>query len=90
MKKRKKFNKKQQGSRYSKLSLFQKPDTKFFKPCPFSGKNAPTINYKNPDEDCDLDYIPNHARDTKLDTVMSNSLGFGGHNASIIFKKYVN
>ena len=47
MKKRKKFNKKQNNSRYSKLSLFQKPDVKFFKPCPFSGKNAPIINYKN-------------------------------------------
>ena len=47
MKKRRKFNKKQQNSRYSKLSLFQKPDTKFFKSCPFSGKNAPIINYKN-------------------------------------------
>ena len=47
IKKRRKFNKKQKNSRYSKLSLFQKPDTKFFKPCPFSGKNAPIINYKN-------------------------------------------
>ena len=47
MKIRRKLNKKQKGSRYSKLSLFQKPDIKFFKPCPFSGKNAPTINYKN-------------------------------------------
>ena len=47
MKKRKKFNRRKQGSRYSKLSLFQKPDTKFFKPCPLSGKNAPVINYKN-------------------------------------------
>ena len=47
MKKRKKFNRRKQGSRYSKLSLFQRPDTKFFKPCPFSGKNAPVINYKN-------------------------------------------
>ena len=47
IKKRRKFNKKQKNSRYSKLSLFQKPDTKFFKPCPLSGKNAPTINYKN-------------------------------------------
>ena len=46
-----------------------------------------TINYKNPDEDCDLDYIPNQARDVKLDTVMSNSLGFGGHNASLILSK---
>ena len=48
MKKRRKFNKKRrQNSRYSSLSLFQKPDTKFFKPCPLSGKNAPIINYKN-------------------------------------------
>ena len=47
IKKRRKFNKKQKNSRYSKLSLFQRPDTKFFKPCPLSGKNAPIINYKN-------------------------------------------
>jgi small subunit ribosomal protein S18 len=45
--KRRKFTKKRQNSRYSKLNLFQKPDVKFFKSCPFSGKNAPTINYKN-------------------------------------------
>jgi small subunit ribosomal protein S18 len=45
--KRKKNYKKKQGSRYSKLSLFQKPDTKFFKSCPLSGKNAPIIDYKN-------------------------------------------
>ena len=44
MKKRKKFNQKRKNS---KLSLFHKPDVKFFKPCPFSGKNAPIINYKN-------------------------------------------
>ena len=47
IKKRRKFNKKQKNSRYSKLSLFQKPDIKFFKPCPLSGKSAPIINYKN-------------------------------------------
>ena len=47
----------------------------------------PTINYNNPDEDCDLDYIPNTARETSLNKVMSNSLGFGGHNASLIFSK---
>ena len=47
MKKRRKFNKRQKNSRYSRLSLFQKPDTKFFKPCPLSGKNAPILNYKN-------------------------------------------
>ena len=47
MKRRKNTKKKTKGSRYSKLSLFQKPDVKFFKPCPLSGKNAPTIDYKN-------------------------------------------
>ena len=47
MKRKRKFNKKQNNSRYSKLSLFQKPDMKFFKPCPLSGKNAPVIDYKN-------------------------------------------
>jgi small subunit ribosomal protein S18 len=38
---------KKKGSKFSKLTLFQKPGVKFFKPCPFSGKNAPTIDYKN-------------------------------------------
>ena len=47
MKKRRKFNKRQKSSKYSRLSLFQKPDIKFFKPCPLSGKNAPVLNYKN-------------------------------------------
>ena len=47
MKKRKKFAGKQKGSRGSKLNLFQKPEIKFFKPCPLSGKNAPMIDYKN-------------------------------------------
>jgi len=47
MKNRRKFNKKRKDSKYSKLNLFQRPDIKFFKPCPFSGKNAPVINYKN-------------------------------------------
>ena len=47
MKNRRKFNKKRQDSRYSKLNLFQRPDVKYFKPCPFSVKNAPVINYKN-------------------------------------------
>ena len=47
MKRRKRFKKKPRGSRYSKLSLFQKPDIKFFKPCPLSGKDAPVVDYKN-------------------------------------------
>ncbi|MGE5679061.1 MAG: beta-ketoacyl-ACP synthase II [Pseudomonadota bacterium] len=48
----------------------------------------PTINYTTPDEECDLDYVPNHARQQAVKYAMSNSLGFGGHNASIILKKY--
>lgn len=49
----------------------------------------PTINYQVPDEECDLDIVPNKARKHKVEYAMSNSLGFGGHNSSIIFKKYV-
>ncbi len=45
--KRNKNRKRQKNSRFSKLSLFQKPDIKFIKPCPLSGKNAPVLNYKN-------------------------------------------
>ena len=48
----------------------------------------PTINYKVPDEECDLDIVPNKGRNTKVEYAMSNSLGFGGHNSSIIFKKF--
>ena len=47
MKRKKNFKKKTKGTRNSKLSLFQKPDVKFFKPCPLSGKDAPIIDYKN-------------------------------------------
>ena len=47
MKKNKRFKKKTKDSRHSKLSLFQKPDMKFFKSCPLSGKNAPVVDYKN-------------------------------------------
>jgi len=48
----------------------------------------PTINYETPDPDCDLDYIPNQARSVKVQHIMSNSFGFGGHNASIIISRY--
>jgi 3-oxoacyl-[acyl-carrier-protein] synthase II len=48
----------------------------------------PTINYKVPDEECDLDIVPNNGRNIKIEYAMSNSLGFGGHNASILLKKY--
>ncbi|WNS76858.1 beta-ketoacyl-ACP synthase II [Bacillus sp. DTU_2020_1000418_1_SI_GHA_SEK_038] len=48
----------------------------------------PTINYETPDPDCDLDYVPNEARKKEIKAAISNSLGFGGHNATIAFKKY--
>ena len=49
----------------------------------------PTINYQVPDDDCDLDIVPNKARESRVDYAMSNSLGFGGHNASIVLRKVV-
>ncbi len=48
----------------------------------------PTINYETPDPDCDLDYVPNIARKVKVTSALSNSLGFGGHNATLIVKKF--
>lgn len=52
------------------------------------GVLPPTINLKNPDPECDLDYVPNKARKSQADAALSNSFGFGGHNATLIFKRY--
>ncbi|MGV3755623.1 MAG: beta-ketoacyl-[acyl-carrier-protein] synthase II, partial [Verrucomicrobiota bacterium] len=49
----------------------------------------PTINLVNPDPQCDLDYVPNAAREMKIDAILNNSFGFGGHNATIAAKKFV-
>ena len=49
----------------------------------------PTINYETPDPECDLDYVPNTARQMNVEAVLNNSFGFGGHNASILAKKFV-
>lgn len=52
------------------------------------GVIPPTINYQTPDPECDLDYVPNHPRKADLAHVMSNSFGFGGHNATLVFSKF--
>ncbi|MEI7998996.1 MAG: beta-ketoacyl-[acyl-carrier-protein] synthase II, partial [Candidatus Omnitrophota bacterium] len=48
----------------------------------------PTINYQTPDPNCDLDYVPNHARKVPVEIALSNSLGFGGHNAALVVKRF--
>jgi len=53
-----------------------------------TGIIPPTINLDHPDPDCDLDYVPHEAREVEIETAMSNSFGFGGHNATLVFRRY--
>ena len=48
---------------------------------------SPTINLEHPDPECDLDYVPNRARSAEIDVSLTNSFGFGGHNASLVLTK---
>jgi 3-oxoacyl-[acyl-carrier-protein] synthase II len=50
----------------------------------------PTINLENPDPECDLDYVPNQSRSLPIEVALSNSFGFGGHNVTLVFRKYRN
>ena len=53
-----------------------------------NNKVHPTPNLENPDPDCDLDYIPGEARSIPVEVVLKNSMGFGGHNAVLLFRKF--
>jgi 3-oxoacyl-[acyl-carrier-protein] synthase II len=48
----------------------------------------PTINYEHPDQECTLDYVPNVARKARVNVALSNSLGFGGHNTSLVLQRF--
>jgi 3-oxoacyl-[acyl-carrier-protein] synthase II len=54
----------------------------------YQGLIPPTINYENPDPECDLDYVPNQARQAEVKVTLSNSFGLGGQNACLVLKKY--
>jgi 3-oxoacyl-[acyl-carrier-protein] synthase II len=49
----------------------------------------PTINYENPDPECDLNYVPNESLEKNVNIALSNSFGFGGHNIALLLKKYL-
>ena len=53
-----------------------------------SGFLPPTINYENPDPECNLDYVPNEARRVQVDYALNNSFGFGGHNVALVFGRF--
>ena len=53
-----------------------------------TGVIPPTINLHHPDPECDLDYVPNQARQARVNVAMSNSMGFGGHNACLVFRRF--
>ena len=55
----------------------------------YNDRVPPTINLDNPDEGCDLDYIPHKSREQLVNVVLSNSFGFGGHNVTLAFRKFV-
>ncbi len=54
----------------------------------YNGIIPPTINLEQPDPDCDLDFVPNTARKARVNVALTNSFGFGGHNATLAIKKY--
>jgi 3-oxoacyl-(acyl-carrier-protein) synthase len=53
-----------------------------------TGWVPPTVNYENPDPECDLDYVPNEARKLEPAVALSNSFGFGGHNGCLVFRRW--